>query len=691
MSSVSFNESQRQLMARKRAGERDLTIPEPADAVRREDMEADDAAWLRFYLPDVFHNPFTADQRDMIADVGHVLRYGVRQCKAAPRGSGKSSIIKYLVLKYALERRIQFPVVIAATFGKAQKMTSSLKKRLASKADSPLSADYPLECHVARHVNPWPSRARNVTANGGRTIHTEWGSADGYFILPSWEDEEPCGPIMMSIGWQSDELQGCNVYDRRPDVVILDDLDSRDSLAAVDGRVAEKIGEVITKTVAGLGGQSKRLGQYFVCTITSTESAAFRFSDPMLEPSWDGKRVAAIKAWPTNMHLWDDYTKARQKGQHEGDKYGRIAHQMYLDNREEMDAGTEVSNPHDFDAGECPDGSQMEVSNLQRCMNFIADTGRGAFDTEYQNAPEQDPNAFKPALTNYAVLNCETDFTRGFVEDHTAMVVRGVDVRKIELHYATISTTPTIAHRIPDYGVKSHGTTETTVEMAEELILEGLHLLADGWDGEPLWTESGEYREADLTLIDAGWMGSWDEDGETKVWATQPVETFCIQRPGNLRRWMPAMGAPAYRGQKPSREVIIGNHWHLNLGYGAARGKTLLVWDVEYWRGLLEDLFVTEELDQRFHLFESEKGIYSNHNRFSEHLKNGAEDRCEQRKRSRATRKRRFRRDHWWDAMAMALVAKSLESHIRQTPKLDTWLRGERKRRNLGDIQRGSG
>src|SRR5690606_8520829 len=236
------------LMAAKRAKSRDLAIPvDGIDWKCREACEADDEEWLRVYCSDVFYNPFTPHQKRIIADCGEALRYGTQKCKAAPRGDGKSSIVKYLALKYALTRQVNFPLIIAATSSKAKKILSSLKRRMASRADTDFSRDYPLECGVARYVDPWPSRARNVTANGGKVVHVEWGS--DWFILPTWEDQEPMGPIILSLGITSDDLQGCNIYDQRPDFVMLDDLDSRDSLASEDGVVAGKIEETVDKSV----------------------------------------------------------------------------------------------------------------------------------------------------------------------------------------------------------------------------------------------------------------------------------------------------------------------------------------------------------------------------------------------------------------------------------------------------------
>ena len=122
---VSRNAQVNASQTRRRNVERDLVIPDVVDQARRDQLAADDAEWLRVYFSDVFYSPFTEAHLEIIADVGESLRYGTSKCKAAPRGYGKSSIVKYLMVKYALCRQVRFPLVIAATFGKAMKTTSS--------------------------------------------------------------------------------------------------------------------------------------------------------------------------------------------------------------------------------------------------------------------------------------------------------------------------------------------------------------------------------------------------------------------------------------------------------------------------------------------------------------------------------------------------------------------------------------
>lgn len=691
--------------AAERAKSRDQLIPSVADPERRRQLEDDDAEWLRTYFPTVFYNPFTDEQLESIADIRAVLSHGTNKAKAAPRGGGKSSIITYLILKYALSGIVRFPLLIAATFGKSQQMQKNIKSRLASREPTGrelkamaargvdtsgmrpnlLADDYPLECYTARYVDPWPSRARNVTGRDEagtfdcRAIHVEWGA--DHIILPTWEDEGRMGSIIKSMGWSSDELQGCNVYDTRPDVLILDDLDSRDSLASEQGKIADKIEEVIEKTLSGMAGQSRRLGKYFLCTITSEDAAAARYTDPGRKPAWNGQRVRAIEAWPdcfdeegNRPGLWDEYIHLRQKGMQEGDRYGRSAFRLYAANRGEMDTGAVLSNPWNFEADRLPDGHPKHLSALQKCFDHIADHGLEAFKTEYQNDPPKRQQLFEVQVSPYIVSTCADHTPRLFAYPSTEMLVRGVDVRKIELHDVSMVCDADHSHRIVDYGNRSHGGTETTVEQAEHKILEGLHALAAEWDANRI---EHAYK-TDLVLIDKGWHGSWKlDDGQHKTWASQPVETFCLELAAGmprtscltdrLRHWLPAKGAPLYSEPAPSKDVVIGDNWHINIGAGKNRVCSEVIWNAAHWHFLVEELFALDDDDRdRFVLFDPEPGgFYANHKKFGEHITSGADEMKKQLASGSRSRKPKFVRDHWWDALAMALVAQSVEKWFR--------------------------
>lgn len=577
-------------MAESRASARDLVIPDVKDPIRRRDCEADDCLWLMTYCADVFYNPFTPHQEKIIADCGESLLYGTQKCKAAPRGDGKTSITKYLALKYALCRQVRFPLVVAATASKAKKTLNSLKRRLAARAESPLSDDYPLECHVARHVDPWPSRARNVTANGMRAINVEW--CGDMIILPTWEAEEPLGPILLALGITSDELQGCNVYDQRPDFVILDDLDSRDSLAAEDGVIAGKIEEAVDKTIAGLGGQSRRLGQFMLCTITSRDAAAFKYSDPKQKPAWSGERIAAIQKWPTHREKWDEYIGLRQWGQGTLDDtgtpvdvFGRKAHQLYLDNRTEMDDGAVLCNPHNYENTTLPDGTQSQVSALQRCFDYIADKGIESFLTEHQNDPPE-TNEGESGITSNLVAKRITGLDHRELPTPCEALVSFMDVMDKVCYWTDSGWHGKGIGSFVDYGtidVRSVPINPATGDRDRAALEMALISVFHEWREILLskYTDAtGATRLPDLCLIDSG-------DGQHM----NAVYRFCRE-----------VGAPFYpsKGMKdgwrpPKKCIKHGDHWAL---VRQPDGTLLYEFEATYWKRTTHNRLLTPTFDE---------------------------------------------------------------------------------------------
>lgn len=676
--------AQRDLMARKRASDRDIKTRPVADPARRESCRNDDSRFLRTYLSGVFYHPFNSAQEDLIADCGRALRYGTTKAKAAPRGDGKSSIVKYLQLKYGLYRQLRFPLTIAATATKAVAMLRDIKAKLRSPVNKELHEDFPFECDLARYVSPAPSRANNATW-GGLPVHIVW--SPDQIVLPSLPDgaggydqamyglpEDPAqlGTILMCLGFTSDSLQGCNVYDIRPDFVMLDDLDSRDSLSAEHGAIAEKIEECIDKTVAGLGGPGRQLGQVYTCTITSRRSAAFRYTDREQKPAWDGERCPRVIEWPARKDLWEEYIRLRNKSVKD-DKFSTDARRFVADNFNAMHEGAVLSNEHDYEAEQLPDRMPKQMSALQKCYDYIALHGMESFETEHQNSPPEDGQQLETQVTASRMLECVGPFHRLHVDSTTTMITRGIDIRKTEVHWTAMAGDDQRTHQVIDYDVRSHGTSETTVQQAEALILANLHSIADEWDREQFIDENGMRHTADLTLVDKGWVGSWTEDGEVKTWVTQPVETFCMERPGRLRRWMPAKGAPRYASPAPGQDVIVGDHWHMNRGEGKQRRCTEVIWDADHWHLLVEELFMLPAKDSdRFELFVPSDGIWTNHKAFGEHITVGAEQLKAQMSRGTRTRKPRFVRDHWWDSCAMMLVAQSVERWFRENVRTQT-------------------
>ncbi len=178
-------------------------------------------------------------------------------------------------------------------------------------------------------------------------------------------------------------VRGLNKGNRRPTVAAIDDPDTEDTARSEEQ--AKKLEDRIDKAIGGLGGQQKGIARVMLTTLQNRTCVSFRFTDPKQKPTWKGKRFRFLVEPPERADLWEEYVQLRQHDMSTGDPFARAAHQFYLDHRETMDAGAVVSNPHRFNPEELPDGSQAEVSALQRYYNEVARIGPEAVATEFDN------------------------------------------------------------------------------------------------------------------------------------------------------------------------------------------------------------------------------------------------------------------------------------------------------------------
>ena len=652
-----------------------VLIPKLTTAERkmRAKLEADSEAWIwamcgpKSGIREPLTRKFTSQQCEMIGAFEETLCDGGDEMILASRGEGKTCYLRAMVWKTVAQGLCDFIAFIGATGPDAFNSADAIKDMM--QRSEPFLKLYPEIAVPARAVGGTPQLAKHMRATGTRyddpsktfsqyPISFEWTAES--INMPDVPGSPSAGAMLRFRGADS-PIRGLNIYGKRPKVVAIDDLDTPDTTNNSD--VAKKIVDRVNLDIGGLGGQDKSLARIMLATLPkSGVGVAHHFAEKGFP--FVVKRFKYMIEKPHRFDLWTEYVKRRQKGKIDGDKYGRAAHQFYLDNRTAMDAGAVVSNPHRFKPQKLPDGSRLQVSALQNYFDEWADKGEMFCRCELDNETITNEDLIESKLELGHVMAAESDRPRGFAPESTTMIVRGVDVRKIELHFSTMASDAARPHRVIDYDVRSHGTSETTVEQAEQLVYDGLCRLAAGWKDEGHADESGTLHAVDLTLIDKGWTGSWSEDGERKTWATQPVERFCMEH--GLRRWLPAKGAPNYRSPAPAEHVIIGDNWHMNRGEGAERSCTEVIWNAEHWHGLVEGLFMLPESEaSAFRLFRSEPGVWIHHKRLAEHIREGSEDLADMRKRSSKSRKARYRRDHWWDSFAMMLVAKSVEEWFR--------------------------
>ena len=141
------------------------------------------------------------------------------------------------------------------------------------------------------------------------------------------------------------------------------------------------------------------MSRVMLTTIQNRTCASAQFTDPKIKPSWKGKRFSFLQKKPDHADLWDEYVSLRQQAMSEGDEFGRKAHQFYLERRETMDAGAMVASPYSFDGRVLPDGSQLQISAIQRHYDFVADNGEEAALSELQNDPPAEAGPIESGIT----------------------------------------------------------------------------------------------------------------------------------------------------------------------------------------------------------------------------------------------------------------------------------------------------
>ena len=696
-------ESSRTANRKRKASDQTVVIPrlDPDDIAERQRLESNtvDWIWVMFGPDSGIQEPLSYklvdQQQQMVSAYDDALKYSSAEMVLASRGEGKTTYFRAMFLNSLARGVIDFAVFLAAAGELAEYSREAIDDLV--KRSLPLRKYYPEIVLPVMKLENAPQKARGMLASGepyndGKydaeafeqiPIGFQW-SADG-FLFPDVPGSPSARALMLFFGLDQ-PLRGLNRFGRRPKAIGMDDLDTEETRNNPD--IARKYIRRVNSAIGGLKGQTKGMSRVMLATLPEEACGVAHHFATAGHPF----RVRTYKYLlekPMRWDLWMKYVQKRQQGRAKGDTYGRTAHQYYRDNYDDMQAGAKVSNPHRFVAAELPDGTQTQMDALQAYFDDWADNGEYYCRCELDNELIPMIDSFESSLEQGHVTNCEGEYPRGRIDNGTEILVRGIDVRKIELHHATVSTSDVRLRRIPDYGVRVHGGSDITPEMAESLIVQGLHGLADEWESSPLRDPHGNPRNADLVIIDKGWMGSWTEDGQKKTWADQAVETFCRERSGGWRRWLPAKGAPNYKRPNDNRQTLIGDNWHINIKRGKFGYLTELIWSAEHWHTLVEALFIIEDEQQRFELFEAplgkvapEEQIYLNHRAFSEHMRQGAEDLADLRKRTSRSKKPKRRRDHWWDAVAMALVGQSVELRLRELGS------EQKKPASLADMQK---
>ncbi|MDR1946447.1 MAG: phage terminase large subunit [Desulfovibrio sp.] len=299
---------------------------------RRARVHNDFPFFRRLYFPhyvtegagdSVLHTALDAALPEMIdaPEGGHLA-------VAAPRGEAKSTFVGlFFLLWCVVTGRRHYLLLIADTKEQAAALLEAAKAEL--EANPRLQNDFAEHCGQGRVWNVWtaltPSNVKLQALGAGK------------------------------------KMRGLRHGPRRPDLVILDDLENDENVVSPEQR--DKLQSWLQKTVLNLGPPDGSLDIIYVGTILHYDSVLAR---TLNKPGWRALRFRALIEWPRDMTLWDQWEAVYAA---EGPQ---AALKLYMARKADMDAGAVVSWPG--------------MRNLYRLMLLRAED-HNAFDSEQQNDP----------------------------------------------------------------------------------------------------------------------------------------------------------------------------------------------------------------------------------------------------------------------------------------------------------------
>lgn len=605
-------DSQRQLMARKRALARVIEIPKVKDWKRRNSCRKNPEKFCTTYFPEIFYNPFTEDQKAIVDAIKERIFGGGYQAIAAERGGGKSTISKIVAGIWAfVYGYVDYLVLLGANGPFAEGMLNDIKDFY--EFSDLLCEDFPEICVPIRALEGAAQRAGSQTViPAGSDLEPErsrieWSGKEIVFPMTKFYDAKgkiiesaASGGIITTRGIDA-AIRGLIRGNKRPSIIIGDDIETAES--ARSRTETQKRIDTLTSDVLGLAGPGKNMPVLLLGTILAKECLIDQFTDRKLNPAWHGIIQKRIISFPNNAELWQKYIQLRRQDQTNGDATARNAQLFYKQNRKNMDAGAVVSNKYRFKNTKLPDGSLAELSAIQACYNNIADMGLPAFQKEYQNEPpesEQGLNKISKDVIYFKLNGIEKDIipdgtikTTAFIDVHDAILYWSVMAWKLGA-IGSVVNYGTIVTQAPLRGTTAERERKEQVDLAIYTALKSFR-------------QSVYIGNIDLMMIDSGYK-------------RHIVYQYCRESIGG--NCYPSIGGTSRSGKytKPSVNSTvkcIGQGRHLS--WQAESKIWLAVLDADYFKQQAQNGFLVADVNAKgsISLYGSEPYI---HEAFSEQI-----------------------------------------------------------------------
>jgi hypothetical protein len=556
-------------------------LPAIVDPALRERTLASLETFLVEFFPEIFPDPFGPVQKSSIAHEQKVYETGAgRLNKLEPRGYGKSTR-SCLGALWAILKGVQSFVVVCCD--STEKSDDLLKLILAAVSENEkLLGCFP-ELFCFHKLQGNPHRGQYQTFKGKKTNVSIRGDTIMFPELPGFKSS---GAIIVARPFR--KTRGKNIKGKRPTVVILDDVQSSDD--AISETAIQKNLKTLYSDIAFLGSRKRQIAIINNATIIAPDDYAHRLSK---NRAFVTVRYRMVEAPPTNLELWEQYRAIRSTYNETipGDdvRAKQAALEFYLANRPAMDEGSRVTWDYAFSP------SAFQASTIQAAMDFIADYGQEAFDSECQNDPQEIRLGDLQPLKANEVERQVNKLGRLVVPDDADYVTGFIDISEKVLWWAMVAwrksdfTGSVIGYGVyPEQGINyvTLGTVRRTIRQRWKgdyptALANSLEELVESMAGE-LQTETGDVVTASAIAIDSGW-GEFAPD----------VYRFCRQSKFRaILRPSKGMGIGAKRNPlvdpqiRPKGKESIEGQWK----FAKTKAKVfLLAYDTNFWKSKISN------------------------------------------------------------------------------------------------------
>lgn len=553
-------------------------LPEVVNPERRARALDDSVFFYQTYFPNIFKLPFGRPHYQAIEELDYCMENGGQFALAFMRGGGKTALARAAAVKALCKGVRRYLVYIGATDPLATLALKSVYRQF--ECNDLLLEDFPEICYPIRCLERINQRCKGQTYMG---VPTMMEITDGHIILPTIPGSQSSGSVMQSAGLMG-AFKGLNITTAsgeliRPDMVILDDCQTRESAKSVvqtDDRE-----RIIIDDVMGLAGPETEIASVFLCTPIYVNDLSERFVDRERHPEWQGSRTKMIEQFPTNMAWWDKYAEVRKQGLRNGD-HGEAANKLYEAEREIADAGCVLSWPDRKKEG--------KVSAIQSAMDLYLDNPVG-FKSEYNCEPEAAVagDGYKQ-IDGKAAIQRVNGLERGIVPPWATELTAFIDIGDNLLWYMVCGWNQYFGGAVVDYGTCPRQVANSFSKNApkpglndlypnqspSQRVTTGLNMLIPEIAGR-LWPKANglDSMHVSRVLVDTG-------DGETLEAVTRSIQKFRVLNVIGSKGFAKSVSRGAVGQWKLRPNEKKGTNWVQTAG---TSGKLSQInFDTNFWK-----------------------------------------------------------------------------------------------------------